>query len=83
MVLLINSASVTVLHDHLRNAQQVAQKADQKGFTLACKLLPVVFSLEELAQSRGQGIKTKDGDLRQVLDQVKMNVVKVMHYLVI
>ena len=46
-------------------------------FKLTSKLLPEIFSVSELASSRGQGIRTKKGvDLRPVLDQHRVQILK-------
>ncbi|XP_065924464.1 uncharacterized protein [Magallana gigas] len=47
------------------------------AFTLTSKLATLVFSIEELAQSRGQGLrKAKKGDVRPVLNSTKIEVLK-------
>ena len=46
-------------------------------FKLTSKLLPEIFTVSELASSRGQGLRTKKGvDLRPVLDQHRVQIQK-------
>lgn len=52
-------------------------KGDKAAFTLTSKLVTLVFSIEELAQSRGQGLReAKKGDIRPVLNCSKVEVLK-------
>lgn len=44
---------------------------------MVLKLMPLIFATEEMANSRGQGLKpAKDGDLKPVLDAEKMKAIK-------
>lgn len=78
MTRLLSNHPLTVRRDALRKAKSAAKKvhSSKMAFTLTAKLLPAVFSCEELALSRGQGLKSKDGDKRPVLDVTKMTVLK-------
>jgi hypothetical protein len=47
------------------------------SYTLTSKLAVLIFNTEELAQSRGQGIRDpKKGDIRPTLDHDKLDVLK-------
>ncbi|XP_061163038.1 mucin-5AC-like [Saccostrea echinata] len=78
MTKLLAHHSLKVRRESLRKAKDAAKKAHptKMAFTMTAKLLPAIFSWEELASSRGQGIKSKEGDLRPVLDNSKMDVLK-------
>ncbi|XP_061175780.1 uncharacterized protein LOC133184722 [Saccostrea echinata] len=77
MTRLLSNHPLTVKREALRKAKSAARKAHSKmAFTLTAKLLPAIFSCEEVALSRGQGIKSKDGDTRPTLDSTKMTVLK-------
>lgn len=63
----------------LRKATSSASQCvgGKAAFTLTSKLAILVFSIEELAQSRGQGLrKAKKGDVRPVLNSTKIEVLK-------
>lgn len=63
----------------LRKATSSASQCvgGKAAFTLTSKLATLVFSIEELAQSRGQGLrKAKKGDVRPVLNSTKIEVLK-------
>nr|XP_034329354.1 uncharacterized protein LOC117690139 isoform X1 [Crassostrea gigas] len=69
-----SSASQCVGGKAAFTSQCVGGKA---AFTLTSKLAILVFSIEELAQSRGQGLrKAKKGDVRPVLNSTKIEVLK-------
>lgn len=61
----------------LRKATSSASQCEgsKVAFTLTSKLATLVFSIEELAQSRGQRLReAKKGDLRPVFNSTKMEV---------
>ncbi|XP_061165556.1 uncharacterized protein LOC133174446 [Saccostrea echinata] len=63
----------------LRKATTAAShyEGGKAAYTLTSKLAVLIFSTEELAQSRGQGIRdAKKGDIRPVLDHDKLDVLK-------
>ncbi|XP_062566986.1 uncharacterized protein LOC134229283 isoform X2 [Saccostrea cucullata] len=78
MTRLLSNHPLTVKREALRKAKTAAKKAhpSKMAFTLTAKLLPSIFSCEELALSRGQGLKSKEGDIRPTLDSTKMTVLK-------
>lgn len=78
MTKLLASHSLSVRREALRKAKEAAKKAhpSKMAFTMTAKLLPAIFSWEELASSRGQGLKSKEGDTRPVLDVSKMTILK-------
>lgn len=54
-----------------------AKKDKRPGYAMVLKLMPLIFATEEMANSRGQGLKpAKDGDLKPVLDAEKMKAIK-------
>ena len=72
---------VTVGVRSLRLATKAAAMTppNKAGFKLACKLLPELFTTQELASSKGQGLRNrKEEDLRPALDQHKMQVLRGM-----
>ncbi|KAK3092787.1 hypothetical protein FSP39_007213, partial [Pinctada imbricata] len=76
---LLKDSNLEAWEDDLRRATSAAEKAHptRSGFVLTCKLIPCIFKLEELAQSRGQGLrKKKEADLRPVLDPTKLGDLK-------
>uniref|UniRef100_K1QI87 Uncharacterized protein n=1 Tax=Magallana gigas TaxID=29159 RepID=K1QI87_MAGGI len=78
MTKLLASYSLSVRREALRKAKEAAKKGNpsKMGFTMTAKLLPAIFTWEELASSRGQGLKSKEGDTRPVLDVSKMTILK-------
>ncbi|XP_048758060.2 uncharacterized protein LOC125668246 [Ostrea edulis] len=61
----------------LKKITAMARKNINPGYTLCLKMLPLLFTEEEMARSRGQGlIKPKPGDLRPSLDKNKILAVK-------
>lgn len=63
----------------LRKATTSASQCEgnKAAFTLTSKLATIVFSIEELAQSGGQGLReAKKGDIRPVLNCSKVKVLK-------
>ncbi|KAL3884896.1 hypothetical protein ACJMK2_024995 [Sinanodonta woodiana] len=78
-VKLLAFSDIVVRRSELRKATSVAAKAAPKNAacTLASKLLPRLFSWQELAMSRGQGISTKKaGDIRPPLHHARIEVLK-------
>ncbi|XP_052097356.1 uncharacterized protein LOC127732362 [Mytilus californianus] len=66
-----------ILVDKLRKAISAAKKSQKVGYTLCYKLLSSMFSVPEMANSRGQGIGTKkEGDFRQPLKRETVNTLK-------
>lgn len=78
MTKLLANQSLSIRRESLRKAKEAARKAhpSKMAFVLAAKLLPAIFSWEELSSSRGQGLKSKEGDNRPVLDISKMAILK-------
>ncbi|CAC5363252.1 unnamed protein product [Mytilus coruscus] len=78
MVKLLQTSDIQVRRGSLRKANTNASKgAPQKtSFKLASSLLPLLFSVDELANSCGQGLKKKANDVRTPLDPVKIGVLK-------
>ncbi|XP_071163851.1 uncharacterized protein [Mytilus edulis] len=78
MVKLLQTSDVQVRRGSLRKANTNASKgATQKSsFKLASSLLPLLFSVDELANSCGQGLKKKANDVRTPLDPVRIGVLK-------
>ncbi|CAG2196776.1 unnamed protein product [Mytilus edulis] len=77
MVKLLESHDILVDKDLLRNAISAAKKSQKVGYTLCYKLLSGMFSIPELANSRGQGIgKRKEGDIRPPLKRETVNTLK-------
>lgn len=61
----------------LTSAVASARKSSRPGYSLSYALIPGVFTVQELASSRGQGLtKPKEGDLRPVLAKDKCDAVK-------
>ncbi|XP_061191564.1 uncharacterized protein LOC133199711 [Saccostrea echinata] len=74
---LLDGCDLEIDSDSLRIATSAARTAKKPGFTLCYKLLPEIFSLEVLANSRGQGLsKTKEGDFRKPLDKELVSSLK-------
>ncbi|XP_052070077.1 uncharacterized protein LOC127708929 isoform X2 [Mytilus californianus] len=77
MVKLLESHDILVDKDELRKAISAAKKSQKVGYTLCYKLLSSMFSVPEMANSRGQGIgKKKEGDIRQPLKRKTVNTLK-------
>lgn len=57
-------------------AVRLSKKSDKPAYTLTMKLMPGLFTTEEMALSRGQGLLAKKGDLRPALDKDKVLVLK-------
>lgn len=77
MVKLMSNSDVMVEASKLKRARQSAFKHPKPAYTLMGKLMPCVFSKEEMANSRGQGLgPAKKGDLRPVLDPAKIQLCK-------
>ena len=77
-VKLIDTSDIFVDRKLKRKAVEAAKKKPTKAaYILMYKLLDRVFSIEELASSRGQGIgRTSTDDVRPVLDKNKMDALK-------
>lgn len=76
---MLKDSNLEAREDDLRRATTAAERAhpSRSGYILTCKLLPEIFELEELARSRGQGLrKKKEADLRPVLDAQKLGDLK-------
>nr|XP_022322771.1 uncharacterized protein LOC111124204 [Crassostrea virginica] len=73
----LDGCELEIDSDALRIATSSARIAKKPGFTLCYKLLPQIFPLEVLANSRGQGLsKTKQGDFRKSLDKELVSSLK-------
>lgn len=76
---LLETSDIMVNRGKLRKATSSASQCvgGKAAFTLTSKLATLVFSIEELAQSRGQGLrKAEKGDVRPVLNSTKIEVLK-------
>jgi len=63
--------------EQLAKACAAARKAPKPGYKMCYLLLKAVFSMQEIAQSRGQGLtKPKEGDYREPLDKRKVAATK-------
>ncbi|XP_076080536.1 uncharacterized protein LOC143051528 isoform X2 [Mytilus galloprovincialis] len=77
MVKLIESADVTVDGETIKKIMQKAHKESSPGYFIIRKVMPLLFSRGELANSRGQGLTTsKDGDFRPALDKTRVKIAK-------
>ena len=75
--LLKKYASVLVPSERIRASITAAKKSEKPAYTLAYNLALGVFGVEEMANSRGQGLsKPKGQDNRPVLDPVKCAALK-------
>uniref|UniRef100_K1RWJ1 Uncharacterized protein n=1 Tax=Magallana gigas TaxID=29159 RepID=K1RWJ1_MAGGI len=76
-VKLLESSSIEVDKANLKKASSLAKKHSNPGYALCLKVIPLLFTDEELALSRGQGlIKAKHGDMRPCLNKEKVQVMK-------
>lgn len=76
-VKLLESSSIEVDKANLKKASSLAKKHNNPGYALCLKVIPLLFTDEELALSRGQSlIKAKHGDLRPCLNKEKVQVMK-------
>lgn len=76
-VKLLESSSIEVDKANLKKASSLAKKHNNPGYALCLKLIPLLFTDEELALSRGQGLtKAKHGDLRPCLNKERVQVMK-------
>ncbi|KAK3086833.1 hypothetical protein FSP39_024230 [Pinctada imbricata] len=76
-VKLMEKSEVTVEKIALKKAISLAKKSQNPGYALCRKILPLLFTIEEMARSRGQGImKAKEGDFRPALDTEKIQTLK-------
>lgn len=57
-------------------AVRLAKKSAKPAYTLTMKLMPGLFTTEEMALSRSQGLLAIKGDLRPALDKDKVLVLK-------
>lgn len=77
--LLKDHPGVSIRSEVLRHAIKLAKKSGKPGYTLCYNLLPGVFTLEEIATSRGQGLtKPKARDLRKPLEKERVAAIKVI-----
>ena len=76
-VRLLENNPIEVNKSSLKKASSMAKKHTNPGYALCLKIIPLLFSDEELASSRGQGLtKAKPGDLRLCLSKEKIQVMK-------
>lgn len=74
--LLKSHPGVFIKSETLRYAIRLAEKSGKPGYTLLY-LLAGIFSIENIANSRGQGLtKPKMGDFCSPLDKDKVGVIK-------
>ncbi|XP_069139400.1 integrator complex subunit 3 homolog [Argopecten irradians] len=74
---LLDAYDICVDRNDLHKAMSAARKSNRPGYTLCYKLISSVFTMEELAHSRGQGLgKAKPGDIRPALDKTKCSALK-------
>lgn len=78
MVRLLKKSNIMVNHRQLRKAIRAASDAsnDRAGYKLASKVVPLLFTDQELAVSCGQHIRAKKGDCRPSLDPQLLNVLR-------
>lgn len=76
-VKLLKSSSIEVDKANLKKASSLIKKHNNPGYALCLKVILLLFTDEELALSRGQGlIKAKHGDMRPCLNKEKVQVMK-------
>ncbi|XP_052685241.1 uncharacterized protein LOC128165075 [Crassostrea angulata] len=68
--------NITIDKEVLAVAVRLAKKSAKPAYTLTMKLMPGLFTTEEMALSRSQGLLAKKGDLRLALDKDKVLVLK-------
>ncbi|KAL3853846.1 hypothetical protein ACJMK2_017346 [Sinanodonta woodiana] len=73
---LIDKISVTIDKEVVAMAVRLSIKSSRPAYTLTMKLMPELFTNEEISQSRGQGLLAKKDDLRTVLDKEKISTMK-------
>lgn len=73
---LLGNSNITIDKEVLAVAVRLAKKSAKPAYTLTMKLMPGLFTTEEMALSRGQGLLAKKGDLRPALDKDKVLVLK-------
>lgn len=73
---LLGNSNITIDKEVLAVAVRLAKKSAKPAYTLTMKLMPGLFTTEEMALSRGQGLLAKKGDLRPALDKDKVSVLK-------
>lgn len=72
-VKLLESSSIEVDKANLKKASSLIKKHNNPGYALCLKVILLLFTDEELALSRGQGlIKTKHGTLRPYKEKVQV-----------
>ena len=78
MVNLLSSCDIQVNASNLRTICRRARRDSNPGVYITRKLLTELFSTEELAQSKGQGIGKgqKGDDLRPALSAEKVKAMK-------
>ena len=77
LIKLLGDRPVKIQRDVFTSAVRLAKKSTKPAYTLTMKLMPGLFSTEEMAQSRGQGLVGKKGDMRPVLSKKKSQLLKV------
>ena len=84
MVRLLASSEVEVEASKLRAICRRSRRDTKPGVCIVRKLIILLFSTEELAQSRGQGIgRCTKGDLRPPLSPAKIQALKGFFFKVI
>ena len=76
LIKLLGDRPVKIQRDVFTSAVRLAKKSAKPAYTLMMKLMPGLFSTEEMAQSRGQGLVGKKGDMRPVLSKEKISTLK-------
>lgn len=72
-VKLLESSSIEVDKANLKKVTSLAKKHNNPCYALCLKVIPLLFTDEELALSRGQGlIKAKHGDMRPCLNKERV-----------
>nr|XP_034312519.1 uncharacterized protein LOC105338371 [Crassostrea gigas] len=73
---LLGNSNITIDKEVLAVAVRLAKKSAKPAYTLTMKLMPGLFTTEEMALSRSQGLLAIKGDLRPALDKDKVLVLK-------
>lgn len=75
--LLKNPPGVSIRSEVLGLAIKLAKKSGKSGYILCYDLLPGLFTLEEIATSRGRDLtKPKARDLRKPVEKEKVAAIK-------
>ena len=80
LIKLLGDQPVKIQRDVFTSAVRLAKKSAKPAYTLTMKLMPGLFSTEEMAQPRGQGLVGKKGDMRPVLSKEKISTLKVSFF---